>query len=667
MRSLLLLAGILLALWAPADWRPGMGLVLPGCAVLVLPWRRLRTLRPLLLVAAGAGYTLVVMQGVAPAVPLEGGERVIVEARIQSVPALDDSGWQFDADISFPRHPQWPRQRWRVRLPAGMTGPQAGELWQYALRYDPPRDARGARLLLRDHVAAQGRMVEGNFNQRLEEAGPGIDRVRARLARRIADRVDDPSAAALLAALAVGVTGEVSRRQWQVFNATGITHLVAISGMHVTFFAMLSMAGARRLWPRLAALPLVPRRELFTAAVGIVLALLYALLSGFSVPAQRTVVMLAAFLVVRECSRSSTPQWSVAVALVAVLLFDPLAALSAGFWLSFLAVASIVLLAGARICPGAPLPAAARLQWLVTVALLPVTVAIFGTFSAAGLLANALAIPAFTLLLVPPVLVASALHLLPGAVAGWCANLLVDLAALVAGVLWPFLSWCAGLPGALWHAQAPLAWFLLSVPAVLLALLPVGWSVRAGMLALLASVFLLRDPRPPAGELWIDIPDEGRAQALLLRTRNHLLVWGTAESFGSRGRSFARHVVPLLRAGSHRRIDAWLPGNPTRDVQAALTAGAAVMPVERLLLPPARAMPPEGEPCGESGWTWDGVSFELAASGDGKSCRLTVSAGGGSLVLAARDGSELPARQGDTHRLLLDTQGIRQRPRHLRL
>src|SRR5690606_4614570 len=158
---------------------------------------------------------------------------------------------------------------------------------------DPPRDAAQRRLLMRDHVSAQARLVEGPFNQRIATSRGGLDALRGRLARRIADRVADPSAAALLAALAVGVTGEVTTRQWQVFNATGITHLVAISGMHVTFFAMLSMSAARRLWRRLPVHPLVPRRELFATAVGIVLALLYALLSGFSVPAQRTVVMLA--------------------------------------------------------------------------------------------------------------------------------------------------------------------------------------------------------------------------------------------------------------------------------------------------------------------------------------------------------------------------------------
>src|SRR5690606_22399094 len=376
---------------------------------------------------------------------------------------------------------------------------------------DPPRDAAQRRLLMRDHLSAQARLVEGPFNQRIATSRGGLDGLRGRLARRIADRVADPSAAALLAALAVGVTGEVTTRQWQVFNATGITHLVAISGMHVTFFAMLSMSAARRLWRRLPVHPLVPRRELFATGVGIVLALLYALLSGFSVPAQRTVVMLAAFLVTRECARCSTPAASVAAAVWAVLLFDPFAALSAGFWLSFLAVGAIVMLAGARLAPGAPLRTAVRVQWLVSVALLPVTVAIFGTFSAVGLLANALAIPVFTLLLVPPVLLATACYLLPAGLGGWCGDLLVDLAAGVCALLWPFLTWCAGLPGALWHAQVPVSWYLVAVPAVLLVLLPVQPLRRAAAMLLLLSVFVLREPRPRAGELWIDVPDASSA------------------------------------------------------------------------------------------------------------------------------------------------------------
>lgn len=662
MRSLLLLAGILLVLWLPAGWPRVPGWYFAVALPVLLAWRPLRAGLPLLLGAACAWH---VVGEVTVLPPLQAGERVMVEARIQGVPALDESGWQFDAAIAFPRQPQWPAQRWRVRLPAGMDAPAPGERWQYALRFDPPRDAAQRRLLLRDRLSAQARLVEGPFNQRLAASSGGLHALRAKLARRIADQVDDPAAAALLAALAVGVTGEVSTRQWQVFNATGITHLVAISGMHVTFFAMLSMAGARRLWRRLPVSPLVPRREWFAAGVGIVLALLYALLSGFSVPAQRTVVMLAAFLVSRECGRCATPAWSVAASMWAVLLFDPLAALSAGFWLSFLAVAAIVLLAGARLAGGAPLRTATRVQWLVSIALLPVTVAIFGTFSAVGLLANALAIPVFTLLLVPPVLLATACYLVPVAAFGWCGDLLVALAAWVCAALWPFLTWCAGLPGALWHARVPWSWYLLAAPAVLLALLPVSPLRRAAALLLLGSVFVLREPRPRAGELWIDVPQGGASSAMLLRTRGHRLLWGSGESFGSRGRAFSRHVLPLLRG--HDNLDLWLPGNLTRDTQAALALGAAVIEVRQALLPPARPAPPEMDHCTAVHWNWDGVAFELAASADGRRCLLQAAAGATALRIGGDDATALAGIEGGTLRLVMDAQGIRQRRRHLRL
>lgn len=625
----------------------------------LLVWRPLRIGLPALL---GAFCAWLVVGKVTVLPPLQPGERVIVVAHIEGVPALDESGWQFDATIGFPRQPGWPSQRWRLRLPAGMDAPAPGEQWQYALRFDPPRDSGQWRRLLRDRVSAQARLVDGPFNIRLAAGSGGLDALRGRLARRISDRVDDPSAAALLAALAVGVAGEVSAGQWQVFNSTGITHLVAISGMHVTFFAMLSMAAARRLWQWLPVSPLVPRRESFAAAVGIVMALLYALLSGFSVPAQRTVVMLAAFLVSRECARCATPAWSVAASMWAVLLYDPLAALSAGFWLSFLAVAAIVMLAGARLAGGAPLRTAIRVQWLVSIALLPVTVAIFGTFSAVGLLANALAIPVFTLLLVPPILLATACYLVPLAAVGWCGDLLVALAAWVCAALWPFLTWCAALPGALWHARVPAAWYLLAAPAVLLVLLPVSPLRRAAALLLLCSVFMLREPRPRADELWIDVAPGG---AVLLRTRAHRVLWGTAESFGSRGRAFARHVLPMLRG--QPALDLWLPGSLTRDTQAALTLAAAAIEVRQALLPPARPSPPEMDWCNASQWQWDGVAFELTPSADGRLCVLDAFTGATQLRIGGDAATPLATTDGRTLRLVMDADGIRQRRRHLRL
>jgi competence protein ComEC len=598
----------------------------------------------------------------------ETADRVLIEARVDSVPGLSADGWQFDAVVAFPRQPGWPPRRLRLRLPAAAPAPQVGDLWQYAARLEAPADWRGRRALLRDHLSGEARVATGPLTRRLAPAAGGLDGLRARLARRISDRVADPSAAALLAALAVGATGEVTPRQWQVFNATGITHLVAISGMHVTFFAMLSMAAARRAWGWLAGRCPLPRREAFAAGVGVTMALLYALLSGFSVPAQRTVLMLAAFLLARECARRTRPAWSIAVALVAVLLHDPFALLGAGFWLSFLAVGSIVLVEGARLAPAAPLAAAAGLQWLVTVALLPATVAIFGSFAAIGLLANALAIPMFTLLLVPPVLLATACYLLPPAAIGWCGDWLVQVAGLAAAMLWPFLAWCAGLPAALWWAHVPWSWFLLAVPAAFVAVLPLAPLARGLAMALLASAFLLRAPRPPAGELWLDVQGEGRSQVVLLRTRGHLLLWGTGEGFGSKGRGFERRVLPWLRAAGYPRLDLWFPGSLTRDAQAAVGLASAMLPLAAVRLPSARGVPPEMHPCGEARWQWDGLGFEAAASGDGRGCRLQVRHGDQPAVeLGGTAATPFAVPPGGVLALRLDARSLRPRRAALRL
>lgn len=585
---------------------------------------RLLLLSGLLLLAPARG-ALIARSVLAP-LPVEEG-RLLIDANVLSVPARDDAGWRFDARVSFPRHPEWRARRLRVQLPAGTPVPHAGETWQYAARLLPPEGARARRALLRSRLAGIARVADGPMTRRQAAAAGGLAGLRGHLARRIADRVADPSAAGLLAALAVGVTGEVTDRQWRAFNATGVTHLVAISGMHVTFFAMLSMAASRGLWRRLAGFSGMPRRESFAAAAGCAMALLYALLSGFSVPAQRTVAMLAAFLVARGCARRTRPSWSIAVALGAVLLHDPLAVLDAGFWLSFSAVAAIVLISGARMGASSWLAGAARLQWQVSIALLPVTVAIFGTFSAIGLVANAFAIPVFTLLLVPPVLVATAGYLLPLAAAGWCSDRLIDLSASVAAALWPVLLACAELPGALWSAGPPWCWYALALPLLLAVLLPLPRTARTVCLALLCSVFLLRDPRPRTGELRIDELAGGSSRTVLMRTRSHVLLWGTAEIFGSEGARFGRLVAPRLRAAGRPEIDLWLPGNLTRDVQAALSAGIAEFGVAAVMLPPALAAPPEMRSCGEASWSWDGIDFHLEPSADARKCLLTVTGG----------------------------------------
>jgi competence protein ComEC len=629
-----LLGGILIALAAPADWQS----MVSGVVVLFALAAALCGLR-----VFGVFLLAGLLLGHASAVRVlhaayDCGERRLVEARIDSIPVPQGAGWQYDAwvePISAPRHAPL---RVRISHP-GMKVPARSERWQLLLQFDSPAGGAAAddrrRALLRDHVSATARARESPLNRRLASAGPSLDGLRLSVAANIQRRVHDPSAAALLAALAVGVTGDVSALQWRVFSATGITHLVAISGMHVTFFALLCMAAARALWRWWNWLGVRCRREAFAAVVGIVLAFGYALLSGFSVPAQRTALMLTVFLVARGSGRHVAPAWSVAASLAGVLLLDPLAVLSAGFWLSFCAVASIIVLAGGRLHPPGALRAAALVQWVVTVALLPVTAALFGSFSTVGPLVNAAAIPLFTFALVPPVLVATAFYLVPSSPAHWCADHLVDLAAWVAQSTWPWLARAAEMPGASWALDASWPWLLLAVPSVLCVLAPLPVAIRVGGLALLCSGFLARSPRLAAGSVELVVFDVGASRAVLLRTASHQLLLGAGESFGTAGRRFERVVLPaLLRAADP--VDVVLD-RADRDSLQALALARSRLPVREARVAEGIS-PPELSTCVDAQWQWDEVAFTRRATPEG--CWFSARTGDGLLLVAP---SRMPA------------------------
>ncbi|MGC4027670.1 MAG: ComEC/Rec2 family competence protein [Steroidobacteraceae bacterium] len=626
MQSLAILAGAMVALLLPgAGWWELVPLL---CAALWVGRRRSRPVLPLLAAAAFVLARLAAADVAGRPVPC--AERLLVEAQITSIPERSDGGWRFDAWVKHPRQRQQGDLLVRIDFPRqGALRPRAGETWQLALGYRAALEGgSGAeRVLLRDRIHARARVLVSPLNRRLQPAGPSVLGLRERVAERIHRRAQDPAAAALIAALAVGATGEVSDRQWRVFSATGISHLVAISGMHVTFFAMLSMMGARVLWGRLPALQCL-RREAFAAAVGVLLAAGYALLSGFSVPAQRTLVMLLAFVALRETARAARPCATLAMATVAVLGWDPLALLDAGFWLSFAAVAAIILLPGSRILLPGALRAAADVQWTVSLALLPFTLAIFGTFSVAGLAVNVVAIPLFTFLLVPVVLFATVGYLLPGEIATLAADRLVDLAQYLVRPLWAGLTWVADLPGAVLPARpGPLAIFVAS-GALLLVLLPLGARVRSAAGLVLAWSFLAAWPAPAQHELEIEVLEAGSGAAVLLRTAHHALLAGAAESFGSRGRGFLSRLQPQLRGRLAAGPDVWVLGRIDADRLAGLSAaraGGSDALVFGIATAPRR-LPPELVPCRLRRWQWDGVDFELQEAPSGRGCLLSVAA-----------------------------------------
>jgi competence protein ComEC len=634
-----LLVGVLAMLASPG--LPSMGITAAvGCAGLAaFLGRHLRACRLIVWACCGFLYAGVQAQSqLQRSWPVaRADERVEGVARIESIPRLRGADISFDARVRLrPRGPAGSRgaRELRVRVISRdpLVIPRAGERWVMVLALRPPRGPVNSgsfdveRLLFQEGVHALGTVVPSRSNRRISQGSHTLVGLRERIARSIERRVVDRDAAALLCALSVGATGSMSREQWRVFNATGTTHLVAISGLHVTFFALVAFACARFFWRTLGWRFLPGTRDGFAAGFGLCAATAYAVLAGFSVPTQRTLLMLAACLLAKAAVRHCPPQQPMAIALIAVLLFDPLAPLAPGFWLSFAAAAVLVLVATAPLSPRGALGTAVSLQLSVHAALVPVTLASFGSASLIGPLANVPAIPFFTWLLVPVTLLALAAL----AFSSTAADGLLGLGAWLHDLSWPWLVTAADLPWALVFASPPIWACVLAGAAAVSALPPWPIQLRAALAAAVLPLLATGSREPASGEAHLDVLDCGAGAAVVVRTARHVLVHGTCESYGSNGGRSEGVLIPHLRSRGVGRIDRFVVPRIDGTTGPGVDSVFAALPVGELLVGGALTEDgPARRTCGSrAAWVWDHVRFRMSGA-----CDLDVEMPTGSIAL----------------------------------
>ena len=468
-----------------------------------------------------------------------------------------------------------------------------------------------------------------------------IERVRERIRERLQSRLppDQFPAGGILIALGIGDQRAIPPADWQIFSRTGTTHLMSISGLHVTLLAALAGGGLGFVWRRLPWLAVrwpAQRAGLATAGVA---GLGYALLAGFSVPAQRTAFMLLVAVAAALGQRQPAPSRVLALALWGVLLLDPWAVLAPGFWLSFGAVGALFWIGHAA--PGgdwrARLLGWGRVQWAATLASLPVLLLVFQQLPLVSPLANALAIPLVSGVITPLALFAAFFSdWTPGAWALQIAHAL--LALLLEG-----LAWCAAWP--LWQPPAP-PWpvALLAALGVLIVLLPRGLPGRGLGACLILPVLYWPAERPPAGEAWIDVLDVGQGLAVVIRSATQVVVYDTGPRYGPAADAGERVLLPFLRRIGVGRIDRLILSHRDSDHAGGAASLQAALPVGELRSSFA------GEPAGRcragERWQQDGVAFSFlhpaAATVDRNhglksnhlSCVLRVEAGGRALLLA---------------------------------
>jgi len=518
---------------------------------------------------------------------------------------------------------------------AALTQPQrelkAGQRWRFTLRLRRPHGDLNPHgfdyelQLFEQGVRATGYVRDAPPPQLLAEAaGFPVERLRQRVRDRIYAAVPDRRAAGVLAALAVGDQGAIEREDWERFRNTGVAHLMSISGLHITMFAWLAGLGLGAAWRRSRRALLALPAQSAGRWGGLAAAAAYAVFSGWGVPAQRTIWMLAAVCLLQAAGLRWPWLLVLLAAATVVTLLDPWALLQPGFWLSFAAVGLLMASTMARSVaeapagdagperggwPGRALAAAGaglRTQVVATLGLTPLTLVFFQQVSLVGLLANLVAIPVVTLVVTPLALL------------GTLAAPLWSLGAVAVQGLDAFLALLAGVPGAVRTVPAAPLWAQVAgLAAAGLAIFPLPWRARA--LALPLVLALLVPPRtlPAEGSFDLLAADVGQGSAVLIRTRGHAMLFDAGPQYSRESDAGQRVLVPLLRARGDAPLDLLVLSH--RDVDhvggaRAVLAAVGVGALSSSLDPehPLTALATRTSRC-EAGqrWTWDGVEFAV--------------------------------------------------------
>ena len=531
------------------------------------------------------------------------------------VPSRIALGWYRDDTSHWGRGPEG-----RAAASAGAAAPlHAGERWRLTVRLKAPHGN------LNPHgfdselwLWEQGVHASGYVRTGARDAAPlrlqatwqhPIERAREAVRDAVFERVPDARQAGVIAALVTGDQGAIERSDWDIFRATGVAHLMSISGLHITMFAWLAAHAVGALWRRSGKLMLRVPAPQAALVGGVLLAGLYALFSGWGVPSQRTVWMLATAALLRLTGRRwPWPHVWLLIAAVVVAI-DPWALMQAGFWLSFVAVGVLFTTGfmrptGEKTGPAARLLAFFREQWVITLALTPLSLLLFQQVSVVGLLANAVAIPWVTLVITPLAMLGTAVAPL------W------DLAAWAVQALAVLLRWLAALPYATLSMAAPPAWMAAcGVAGGVLLGMRLPWSLRTLGLPFLLPVLLWQAPRPAVGEFALLAADIGQGNAVLVRTATHSLLYDAGPRYSLESDAGHRVLVPLLRA-LDERLDMLLLSHRDIDHTGGAVAVLAMQPKAGLLSSIEAAHPLQSvrpaQRC-EAGqrWTWDGVDFEI--------------------------------------------------------
>lgn len=634
----------------PPVWFAAIPLLL---LVLCLVFCRRHKRLHIILFSLSAGFVWALLHahsGLSASLPTElEGKNIVLRGVVSDLPHHDTRISRFNFKVhEYRHHDGWQASNWYLRLKwYGKQRPliKSGQYWQFTVRLKRPHGLANPggfdyeKWLFEQGISATG-YVRSKAAYKMLDDNNGFafwQGWREHLISVINTSLHDHRMLGLVRALAVGDRSAMTQQHWDVLTRTGTSHLVAISGLHIGlvagFFFWISLSLVKRSVTLCSWQP----AKIYAAVIAVIAALLYAALAGFAIPTQRAMIMITIVMLAVILRRGSDPLNILTLTLLVILLFDPLSVLSVGFWLSFFAVAVILMAVNGHLSAKSAYRQWGSVQWAVSLGLMPLVILFFGRMSLVAPVVNLLAVPWVSFISAPLLLLSIPVLLFE-------SDWLIRLAADSLQLLWFVLEWASALPVASINIPAVPVWgYLLAGVGVLIALLPRGIPLRWASLPCLLPVLLLGPDRPVQGDYHLNVLDVGQGLAVVVDTGGHTFVYDAGARLSSRFDMGSAVVLPVLRHSGINRIDVLVVSHGDNDHSGGVNTILNTMQTDRVLAGDPGVLPIPAEHC-QAGqvWQWQAVKFEvlyppankpLAKKTNNRSCVLRISNGRYSVLL----------------------------------